>query len=95
MSRRSWTSWPSCSSICSLPAFADCSASGQLALELRLADLALAGLHAHLVERALHQRLVALHGGHLLGQLRACRLALAEIGREQVAIEEGLLQVGC
>ena len=42
MSRRSWTSWPSCSSICSLSACDGLARRGQLALELRLAGLALA-----------------------------------------------------
>ena len=66
---------------------------GKLALELGLANLALPGRHAHLLERALHQRLIAAQGGRLLGQLRARRLALAQIRREQVAVEECLLQV--
>ena len=68
---------------------------GQVALQIGAADLRLALLEPHLLERALHQRLVAAERAHLLGQLGARRLALARDRADSVvAVEERLLQVG-
>ena len=63
----------------------------ELALQLPLAHLVLARLDPHLVQGALHQRLILGEGRHLLGELGARRLALAQVGRQRVPIQERLL----